>query len=198
VDLQGDVVAGGPAKKFTAVLCNPTESAYDNVALSQFFGRLDEVTGADKDLSLEYLAKGKWSPVELKTVTEDDETFLSTSFVDADGKGVALAAGQKIPNELRITAAKTAKIGPWGSVGTVELLDSGRAGGFDRADFRVVAPGSTPSPSTSPTPVQPAPVPDDLAHTGGNLTVGLVGIGLLLGGAVAFLLVARRRRQSAA
>jgi LPXTG-motif cell wall-anchored protein len=68
----------------------------------------------------------------------------------------------------------------------------------------VVAPGSTPStsptpvqPTAQPTPAQPAPVPDDLAHTGGNLTVGVAGIGLLLAGAVAFL-VARRRRRTAA
>ena len=196
VDLAGDVVAAGAAKKFTAVLCNPTESAYDNVALGLFFGRLDDVKGFEKDLSLEYLAKGTWSAVELKTVTEDEDTFLATSFVDKDGKGVALKPGERIPSELRISAVKDAKVGEWGSVGIAELLDTPQvSGGFDRAAFRVVAPGSTPAPS--PTPAQPAPLPDDLANTGGNLTAGVMGIGLLLAGAVAFF-VARRRKQSAA
>jgi LPXTG-motif cell wall-anchored protein len=202
VDLEGDVVAAGAAKKFTAVLCNPTESVYDNVALGLFFGRLDDVKGAEKDLRLERLADGKWAAVDLKTVTEDDETFLSTSFVDADGKGVAMKPGDRIPSELRISAVKESTVGDWGSIGIAQLLDSAVAGGFDRAAFRVVAPGSTPAPPTpsptpTPTPAQPAPVPDDLAHTGANVTAGVVGIGLLLAGGVAFF-VARRRRQAAA
>jgi LPXTG-motif cell wall-anchored protein len=191
--LDGDVVAGGQAKKFTAVLCNPTDSAYDNVALGLFFGRLDDVTGTEKDLTLDHLVKGTWSPVELKAVTEDDESLLATIFVDGEGNGVALPARAEVPNELRITAGKAAKLGAWGSVGVAELLDSDVEGGFDRADFRVVAPGSAPS----PTPAQPAPVPDDLAETGGNVTVGLVGACLLvLGGGAVYL--TRRRRQTAA
>jgi LPXTG-motif cell wall-anchored protein len=203
--LEGDVVAGGQPKVFKATLCNPSESAYAHVLPGLAFGPFESAAITDKDLTLEISpsGEGKFVPVKLTAVTEDGETLLYANFDIEDG--LELAKGENKKADLRIAAAKGAKLGEWGAVGTVELPDTPNVeAGYDRASFRVVAPGSTPStsptpvqPTAKPTPAQPAPVPDDLAHTGGNLTAGVAGIGLLLAGAVAFL-VARRRRRTAA
>jgi LPXTG-motif cell wall-anchored protein len=185
--LSGDIVAGAAPKAFKLTLCNPSDSAFDNVAaLLELFRGIEGgefVQLKASDVILEMAVGKSWVPVPV----EQDEEFVVAVLADKEGNGVPLAAHQKKSTSLRLGFKKGSVPGEAGSVATAILPEIEKFGAFSLASFQIVAP--------KPAPGQGRPGPE-LPDTGGNVSVGMIGAGLLVAGAGA-VMVTRRRRETA-
>ncbi len=186
--LSGDIVAGATPKAFKLTLCNPSDSAFDNVAaeLELFRGIEGDnfATLNASDVVLEIGDGKNWVPVPV----EQDEEFVVAFLADENGNGIPLAAHQKDSAQLRLGFKKGAKPGEGGSVATAVLPKIEKVGGFSLASFQIVEPKPVPPGQGRPSP--------ELPDTGGNMGIGLLGAGLLVAGAGA-VMVTRRRRETA-
>jgi LPXTG-motif cell wall-anchored protein len=184
------IVVGATPKAFTLHLCNSSDSGYDRVRPALFLlrGGVDEPSGRLDlaDVVLEQRQGNAWAPVPLSQDEGSDAVVADL------GAGGPLAARQQTARQLRLGFKRNAEPGKAAAVAVAELPDTGQQVGVAFADYAIV-----PVPPQQPPPGggqgRPAP-PDELPDTGGNVSVAMLGAGLLVAG-VGAVTAARRRRK---